>query len=587
MSKLLSLGLLLVIAINNNAQSYTYRELYPSFTAENANDTTVISAYLSAFLSNNANNYKLSLNTKKESPFSIHYQFNQNLNGILIKDASIKINLSKNGKVLSVFSNWLDTVPASVDAANDETKNNLITHADAYMAKKGEVFDTEKTFVYVFEENELKLYLQLNFREQNGLGKEILINQSGIVSEKTTSVFLSIDSTVSGKVFNPDPLTTAQVAYGGTYIDNNNADSSPINNERQTKEFKADFDGAVFRLKNSFIQLQDINSDGTIPVVSSSPVFDFTRSQSGFEDVNAYYHLSRQREYIHSLGFTSADALAKIDPHGTADDNSYFTAPNNILFGTGGVDDAEDADVLLHEYSHFVSYNSAPNSNSGFERNSIDEAIADYFAASYSKRVSDYNSGWVYNWDGHNEFWNGRIVNSSKHYPEDLSTTSYYKNAELLSSTLMNIYDELGYAYTDSLVLSALYFFAPNMTQAQVAKSLLQCDTLLTGGKNSCTIYKHCHNRGYLAFEQNSCGISAINEVRTISAELLNTPNGFVIRGNDDVHILSYQIFNLSGSVCYTSSENLFDKKDSLASGLYLVRITTNQGGKTLKWINF
>jgi hypothetical protein len=44
---------------------------------------------------------------------------------------------------------------------------------------------------------------------------------------------------VTGKVFNPDPLTSANVVYGGAYQDSSDADIVVLNNQRQTKTFKA------------------------------------------------------------------------------------------------------------------------------------------------------------------------------------------------------------------------------------------------------------------------------------------------------------------------------------------------------------
>src|SRR5690606_21449986 len=257
---------------------------------------------------------------------------------------------------ISIYSNWLENLPSSVDFADDDIRQKHIAEAEKYLSDKETVFDEKRMFVYVYDNNKLSLFLQLDFREKSGLNKEVLIRDSGVFSEKITSVFLGIDSVVIGKVFNPDPLTTAQVVYGGAYIDNNDADSPALNNERQSKTFTEDFDGAVFRLQNDFIQLSDINGNGIQPVTSTTPVFDFTRHENGFEDVNTFYHLSKFRQYVHDLGFSSANALVIIDPHGTNEDNSFFSAPNNLIFGTGGVDDAEDADVLIHEYSHFISY---------------------------------------------------------------------------------------------------------------------------------------------------------------------------------------------------------------------------------------
>lgn len=573
------------------SQPLLCRDFYPNNFLAKPHDTMAVADYLSAFLflEDPKNAYILSLNSLTESPAALHYQFSQLFHNIPVKNAGIKVNVAKTGKIISIYSNWLENSPSSVDFVDDDIREKYIAEAEKYLSDKGTVFDEQRMFVYVNENNKLSLFLQLDFREKSGLNKEVLVGISGVFSEKITSVFLGLDSVVTGKVFNPDPLTTAQVVYGGAYIDNNDADAPVLNNERQSQTFTADFDGTVFRLQNDFIQLSDINGNGIQPVTSTIPIFDFTRHESGFEDVNTFYHLSKFRKYVHDLGFNSANGLAIIDPHGTNEDNSFFSAPNNLIFGTGGVDDAEDADVLIHEYLHFISYRSAPSSNIGFERNSLDEGIADYFAASYSKRLSDYNAGWVYNWDGHNEFWNGRVVNSTKHYPEDLSSTSYYRNAELWSSALMDIHGDLGYAYTDSLVLNVLYFFAPNMTQPQAAKALLLCDTLLNNGKNFCTLYKHLYNRGYLPFQQNSCGITAIHdEEKSVPAELFYTPTGFVIRANnDDMQIVSYRILNINGQKCYSASSALFSEKETLAHGMYIVTVSTNKGMAILKWVNF
>src|SRR5690606_4713427 len=140
---------------------------------------------------------------------------------------------------------------------------------------------------------------------------------------------------------------------------------------------------------------------------------------------------------------------------GLSADNSIFypaPSPKRIAFGIGGVDDAEDADVCIHEYAHFVSETASPGSNIGSQRNALDEGFGDYLAASYSTSINTFNRQWVYNWDGHNEFWNGRSVNSSKVYPHD-TVSSIYRNGEMWSSALMKIYDEIGRAATDSLIL--------------------------------------------------------------------------------------------------------------------------------------
>ena len=98
-------------------------------------------------------------------------------------------------------------------------------------------------------------------------------------------------------------------------------------------------------------------------------------------------------------------------PHGfQGKDNSHYSPTGNwISFGTGGVDDAEDPDVIWHEYGHAIQYSFAAGWGDG-ECAALGEGYADYWAASYSRWAGQWTKddapySWVYKWDGHNEFW--------------------------------------------------------------------------------------------------------------------------------------------------------------------------------------
>ena len=43
-----------------------------------------------------------------------------------------------------------------------------------------------------------------------------------------------------------------------------------------------------------------------------------------------------------------------------ADNSFYSPATRKIKYGSGGVDDAEDADVILHEYGHSIQDDQVP-----------------------------------------------------------------------------------------------------------------------------------------------------------------------------------------------------------------------------------
>ena len=179
------------------------------------------------------------------------------------------------------------------------------------------------------------------------------------------------------------------------------------------------FDGGMYKLENQFVVISEFSAPNVPPVASSSPDFDFTRAQTGFEDVNTLYHITEFSKYVQSVGF---DSLVRepvyADAHAlNGNDQSMFSPGFNglqLFFGEGGVNDAEDADVIVHEFGHSLSFSASPGSNSGDERQLVDEGIGDYVATSYSRAIDTFRWADMFTWDGHNEYWNGRTATTDK-----------------------------------------------------------------------------------------------------------------------------------------------------------------------------
>jgi hypothetical protein len=90
---------------------------------------------------------------------------------------------------------------------------------------------------------------------------------------------------------------------------------------------------------------------------SPSLSFSFGRSSPFFEQTMAYYQVTRAQEYIQGLGFTGPAGINEepqnLLPDVIPDDNAFYDGFDDVIvFGTGGVDDAEDADIIWHEYGH-------------------------------------------------------------------------------------------------------------------------------------------------------------------------------------------------------------------------------------------
>ncbi|MEJ6694720.1 MAG: T9SS type A sorting domain-containing protein [Chitinophagales bacterium] len=319
-----------------------------------------------------------------------------------------------------------------------------------------------------------------------------------IIRQVFTNIFLNGQGVVIG--FNT--AITDNVAAFITEIVMDDYNYPALAQEQFWGEIPVDYAGGKFNLSNNFFVIRDLSPPFTNPSTSPTDSFNFNRSEVDFEDVNAFYHLNRFQAYWESLGFADlALEVILVDAHGNnGADNSFFapTSPPRLIFGQGGVDDAEDADVIIHEYGHAISAFASPESNVAEERRALDEGFGDYLATSYSKQFTNFASNEVFTWDGHNEFWLGRISNSNKTKLDISINQNIYFNGEVWSATLNDLHNNLGATISDKLAIEVMYYNMPNTTISQAAKNLFLADTLLYGGIHTCEIFDILFMRKFL-----------------------------------------------------------------------------------------
>jgi hypothetical protein len=622
MNRSFALIILLVIAcINASAQKmssspvgvqYAVNPCNASFakiTFEGANNTGTIEKLLPGLLPNLQNpKVSIKLNYVNESLAGFHYSYTELYAGVPVYQSEIKVNTDKHNVIHSILDNsyntrgWNLTIPV-------DSKNPII----AVNPNTGEPVVAELSMI--------------NHNLETLTANGIIIFQRDV-----NSYYQGQDSTVTGKVFNPDPLTTSQHFYtdlaviitGDTiyslfnpdtlpslqnlstnilaitkadtvYYDNHNgADEAWMDAQQQEVSFTATYNNGVFLLQSPYVILTEYDTfaPNVPPATSTTPQFNFNRSQSGFQDVNAFYHISTHRNYVAGLGFNCGDSLVLADTHALSEDNSYFSPsyyPRQIFYGVGGVPDAEDADVVVHEYCHSLSYNCAPGSNVGLERQSLDEAFCDYNAAAYSKVRSTFNDEWVYNWDGHNQYWPGRVVNSTDVYPAAL-TEDIYTNGQMWSAVLFALNGEIGRGATDSIIYQTHYSYAQNISMAHAAMLLIDADSLLFNGAHYCNIYELLLQHGFVNATANGCTApSSISNVANNDFRFVQTGNAFTLYngGTAQVHI---QLLTITGQLvapAMTIRDAVFNYQNpNLASGVYLVNVISDSGTATFKWIN-
>lgn len=247
-----------------------------------------------------------------------------------------------------------------------------------------------------------------------------------------------------------------------------------------------------------------------------------------------------------------------------------------MLFGDGGVDDAEDADVIIHEYGHALSEAAAPGTKSGRERRGLDEGIGDYVAAAYSQDLNPWRWYEIFNWDGHNEFWPGRNALSQLLYPP--SNTSIYTYGILWASTLMQIREDLGPLVTDQLVLQEMYGNFPNMTLIDAAQLMLEADSLLYNGIHSDVLADYFCQRKLLP--GSTCATVDIPSLSTgFTYQLIRTNHQELklsYQGEQDAKLTLWDISGRQIKAWDNYQSNTALPLRGLSDGVYLLMIQIN-----------
>lgn len=202
----------------------------------------------------------------------------------------------------------------------------------------------------------------------------------------------------------------------------------------------------------------------------------YDRSEDGFEQVMAYFWVNEAQEYLQGLGFGTElpganDRVQPVRLNQWGADNSFFTDKKaEIRFGKGGVDDAEDADVIVHEYGHAVHHAQVPGFGTTPESGAIGEAFGDYLAVAVGTNAAA-KYGWpvkvdaacVADWDatGYSEAPHClRRIDGTKTYAD--REGEVHADGEIWSRALLDIRTSLGARTADRIIVNAQFGFAPD-----------------------------------------------------------------------------------------------------------------------------
>lgn len=451
--------------------------------------------------------FKLSFVKKTMAGETLRFQ--QTINDVPVYQSEIVVHFNPANEV-TFTSDSYDATVENIATTPSLSENAALTASNESLKITGKFTVAENNLLVTKVNDQTKLVYRVVTNPESGNGSwEVLVDaQNGtILSTKDVAIYhhKNAEAAISNKVeptvamaplafvtgtamvYMSDPLSYAHVAYGTAgYIDGNDANTPQLAAARTAVTLpEIDFTSSVYKLKSSYVEIFDFETPTTGLFTQSTSAFNFTRDNNAFEAVNAFYHLDKSLRYINeTLGIGCKPALnggvLRFDSSGLsgADNSHYVPSSDSLAFGEGCVDDAEDADVIWHEFGHGVHDWLTNGATSPY----LGEGNSDYWAQSYSRSLNQWTAAdpalqWMFSWDGHNACWAGRTTDYYGVYPADLvglQSGAAHTDGQIWATALMQIWDEIGRTKTDKAFLNGLILTGSSTNQQTAARAVRQ-----------------------------------------------------------------------------------------------------------------
>jgi Zn-dependent metalloprotease len=429
-----------------------------------------------------------------------HVLFQQYHDGKPVSDAWIRVDLDRNDQVYNVQN---DTVPMTVVQKSIKSKkaaaespslpdraiNIALKASKCDKSKLKEVMETQLVYYPYKGKPRLAWKIVLRGTQPKCEWKVYVDAEKDTVLEK---INLLKKVKGKGKLFDPNPVIKLN--------DPTLKDSSPMPSGAYDEVDLADLDGTGF-LDGKFVSTRRTSSR----VKKTNNKFLLTRKDKGFKEVMCYFHIDRIQRYLQKLGFTNIlNSAIEVDVDGDTDDNSsYSSLTKSLQFGTGGVDDAEDAEIILHEYGHAIQDAQVPGFGASHECGSMGEGFGDYLAGSFfEKRKAAQFKPCVGTWDAVAYSTDTppclRRLDGKKRYPADLDN-EVHDDGEIWSACLWQLRTAIADPETADRLVIASHFLVTKIAKFKdAANALITADKNLNAGKHETAIRKIFVDRGIL-----------------------------------------------------------------------------------------
>jgi Zn-dependent metalloprotease len=409
----------------------------------------------------------LALERSFESVLGQHLVFQQNYRGVPVYGAQTAVHFNREGSIVAVNNSYLPGIEL-------ESVEPRLSEADAF----GRVRDLLPRNSRAEAQGNLVVYdvdgtsvLAWHFTVATGGPTwEMFVGaQSGDLVGQPRDINRYVNGT--GQVFKVNAVVAT---HDNSLRDNNDAASAVPSSAYMLVTLMG-------LNNNGFLDGQYASSRKTRKRASSaSNSFFFDRGDDGFSETMGYYYIDYAERYIQSsLGFANVNNRQQVFAvNRLKQDNSFYSpSSKEISLGLGGVDDAEDAEVILHEYGHSIQDNQVPGFGSSLEAGSMGEGFGDYWGASIGAQFSGgFQDTCLAEWDATSYSSSNppclRRLDGTKHYPEDI-VGEVHDDGEIWSAALWQIRGSIGPAAADKVIIAAHFLLSPKATFNQGANALV------------------------------------------------------------------------------------------------------------------
>lgn len=307
-------------------------------------------------------------------------------------------------------------------------------------------------------------------------------------------------------VFDPNPVVEQGSTTG--LADSNDANSALLTSRRIPVTLQRLTNATTGCLIGQWVRAK-LAADVCLAGANYSAV---TRSDDRFEALMAYFHLDRTQAYVQSLGFTNVmNRQLVVNTDQIPDDNSFYDEiAKDLTTGTGGVDDAEDADVIVHEYGHAIQDDQVPGFGADDDGGAMGEGWGDYLqgamSATYGTHTHPGFDLCMAEWDTLPigdpclrrldspltlaQARDGRCGSSGGEDPHCVG--------EVWSAALWNARTHIGGTTMDKIVLQSHFALTPTATFFDASAALLAADQQINGGANRAALIAALLPRGLI-----------------------------------------------------------------------------------------